>query len=126
MTISDLLPDWIKKNNNKDLKNDKFIICYKKLKIGYLYSENKKYVFEYAEEFKKQDKIKPLSGFPDKHKIYRSEYIFPFFISRMPDPDRPLVKEIIDREEIEKDDLFGILDKFGKQTLDNPFVVTKM
>jgi len=126
--LKHLTPSWITKLGEKKLpsNNSKFIVSYKNTVIGNLYrDEDDFYVFEYSDKFKKQKEYKPLTSFPDKNNIYKSKYLFPFFVGRIPNPNRPIIKEILEKENIDKDDPLNILERFGKKTLNNPFIVEK-
>lgn len=115
-------PDWLKKTKKVKVSNDlQFILKYGDLKIGKLYRENEKYIWEYEEEFKKQDKILPLASFSNKDKKYESKNLDPFFISRIPDPNRPIIKEEIAEKGIDKNDVFQLLKHFGRRNGNNPF-----
>lgn len=65
--------------------------------------------------------LTPLFGFPDVHKNYESELLWPFFTGRIPGLKQPEVKAILEREHIDKDDLVALLTRFGKKTIANPF-----
>ncbi len=125
-----LYPSWIKKQKNKNKKEYHFLIKDKNLIIGELYTKNENekriYIFEYSEEFKEQhsgeNAVRKLTGFKE-FKTYKSEYLYPFFLSRIPDPNRPIIKEIIEKEGYDKNDPLQLLDRFGKKTLDNSFIV---
>ncbi len=122
-----LLPDWLKSNKSLNCSSDaqQFIVSYQNLEIGTLSYDGKKYKFEYSEDFKKQDDIGAIDNFMDKNKIYESKYLFPFFLARIPDPNRPIIKEERERKGIGADPL-SMLDYFSRQTLDNPFIVEKV
>ena len=132
--LEKLYPSWL---SNKNVEQEyKFVIEYGDLEVGTLSTNNKNneriYIFKYSEKFKEQyqDKnkkeiIKKLAGFKE-FKEYESQDLYPFFLSRMPDPNRPIIKEIVEKEEINADDPLAILDRFGKRTLDNPFIVRRI
>ena len=131
--LEKLYPSWLKKNKHDSERNEKvyhFVVKDKNLIIGELYtkSENGKrfYIFKYSEEFKEQhskpNAVRKLAGFRD-FKTYKSEALYPFFMSRIPDPNRPIIKEIVEKKNIDKNDPLEILEHFGKKTLDNSFIV---
>ena len=133
--LKKLYPSWLKPTNNNKTKQKplqrKFIIKYKDLNVAKLTTdEDNNYIFEYTADFKKQYKenqeshVRKLAGFKE-FKTYKSKYLYPFFISRIPDPNRPIIKEIVEKENIDKTDPLALLERFAKRTLDNPFVVEK-
>lgn len=119
-----LLSDWLFKNKKtKANKDTQFLLKYGNLKIGKLYREKEEFIFEYEDDFKKQTKIKPLVSFLDKSKKYQSKNLFPFFVARIPEPNRPIIKEEIKEKEIDKNDVFELLKYFGRRNGDNPFIL---
>ncbi len=93
-----------------------FSLTYRSLEIGTLRLKTGEWAFQYSEGFKNQDKIKPLLDFPNVHKIYTSEELYPFFTQRIPGVGQNVRK----MENLNEVDL---LKKFGKQTISNPFVL---
>ena len=93
-----------------------FELTYRTLKIGVLGLNAGKWTFQYSEAFKNQDKIKPLLDFPDIHKVYVSEELYPFFTQRIPGIGQN-VRKLESLNEVD------LLKKFGKQTISNPFVL---
>lgn len=119
-----LLPDWLLKNKKIKAREDiRFSLKYGNLKIGKLYREDENFTFEYENEFKKQDKIKRIVGFSNKEKKYESKNLFPFFVARIPEPNRPIIKEEIEKKKIDKNDVFQLLKYFGRENGDNPFIL---
>lgn len=100
-----------------------FGLLYNNLPVGVLELNNGIWKFYYAEPFKRQNDIAPLVNFPDVNKVYESKELWPFFVSRIPSPNRPSVKEVIDREHIDVRDLAVLLSRFGKKTITNPFLL---
>ncbi len=100
-----------------------FNLTYKNLEIGVLsYSNN--WVFQYSNDFINQNKIKPITGFPNIHKIYQSPNLFPFFDFRIPSLKRPEIQDIIKKEHIDATNKAELLAFFGKKTITNPYVLT--
>ncbi len=93
-----------------------FALTYRNLQIGFLSLKAGEWTFQYSEGFKKQDRIKPLLDFPNVNKIYISEELYPFFTQRIPGAGQSIRKA-------EKLDEVGLLKKFGKQTISNPFLL---
>ena len=103
--------------------NVKFQLTYEALHIGTLSLEKGVWSFYYSEDFKNQDEIKPLLEFPDVHKIYESEELLPFFALRIPGLGQPKVQKIIEKEEIEESNEAQLLERFGRTTIANPFIL---
>jgi HipA-like protein len=102
-------------------ENVKFSLKYQNLTIGNLILDNDVWIFEYAEDFKKQTNIVPLTDFPRLDKVYESNELFPFFVERIPSLSQPKVKKIITEEKIDTNNEVQLLKRFGKTTITNPF-----
>lgn len=102
-------------------KETTFYLKFDDLQIGVLSFSNNMWEFRYSDEFKELKGIKTLADFPDENKIYRSEELWPFFSSRIPSLARSRVKKTVEQEGIEPNDLLGLLTRFGKRTITNPF-----
>ena len=100
-----------------------FELSYKNTKIGYLSLANGIWEYNYSEEFKNQITLLPLTDFPNKNKIYQGQYLWPFFLSRIPGSGQPKVQEIIKRKNIKKNDEVSLLKLFGKRTIANPYTL---
>ncbi|MFN0033843.1 MAG: HipA N-terminal domain-containing protein [Saprospiraceae bacterium] len=112
-----------------------FMVILNNKHVGTLELEEGKWYFSYSDFFKqdfyksksgeqKEHSLAPLFGFPDIEKAYESEILWPFFAGRIPGLKQPEVKEIIEREHIDKNDLAALLARFGKKTISNPFELT--
>lgn len=102
-----------------------FKLYLKELQVGELSCENGEWIFKYAPEFIDQnDKYHLIVGFPDLHKEYRSEILWPFFQIRIPGLGQPAIREIIERENLDINNEVQLLKRFGKKTLANPFLLT--
>lgn len=98
-----------------------FVLTYKELTVGHLRHEKGKWFFEYAEEFKNQDKVSTLIDFPNKDKKYEETHLWPFFSHRIPGLSQPQVQQIIQKENIDVNNEIDLLRRFGKKTISNPF-----
>lgn len=98
-----------------------FVLTYKDLIIGNLTHENGKWIFQYSDEFKNQEKVGVLIDFPKKDKIYKESYLWPFFSHRIPGLGQPQIQHIIQREKIDSTNEIDLLRRFGKKTITNPF-----
>lgn len=101
-----------------------FELKYKKLLIGTLTLEKGVWRFQYADEFKKQDTIKPLPDFPNMGKVYESKALYPFFIQRIPSPKQPKVQKAIKKNKIDDTNIAALLKFFGYQSIANPFLLS--
>lgn len=111
-----------KVNVPKDLKFI-FVLGYKDLEIGYLSIEEGVWHFEYSAQFKEQNSLPPLIDFPNTEKAYKSKHLWPFFASRIPGINQPIVQQIITKDKIDSTNEAELLKRFGKHTISNPFVL---
>lgn len=104
---------------SQDKDSKKFELLYGNNPIGYLQFADGVWHFEYSDWFKNQDRIVPLIEFPEKDKKYRSKALWSFFSSRIPS------QENIDSKkgDMVNLSLSELLEKFGKQTINNPFIL---
>lgn len=99
-----------------------FILSYKDLTIGFLTHENGIWKFTYSNEYKKQHEFTPLIDFPDKFKTYTNQALWPFFTSRIPSLNQPLVQETLKKQQTDPNEA-SLLKLFGKKTIANPFTL---
>lgn len=126
-----MLGNWIERlfksdDQNHDLSTPSeqlahFVLSYKDLIIGHLRHHDGKWIFEYTEEFKRQDKVGVLTDFPQKDKKYEESHLWPFFALRIPGLGQPQVQKIIEKEKIDANNEIHLLRRFGKRTISNPF-----
>ncbi len=103
-----------------------FKLTYEGQTIGFLGFRNGIWSFCYSEEFKKQDKLKPLLDFPYIHKVYTFKKLNPFFVIRIPGLGQPEIKRILEKEKIDKNDEVRLLERFGQKSIANPFELYKI
>lgn len=122
----------MKTNSDGDFKNpSKYLITKERtafnlkvdnLIIGTLHYKDGMWEFKYSDEFKKQSHIYNLiTGFPNLNKVYKSESLWPFFLTRIPGLKQPAVIEILNRENIDKNNECQLLKRFGKKSINNPY-----
>jgi len=126
-----MLTNWIEKLfKNEDQPHElstpinstaHFILTYKDLTIGNLTHQNGKWIFQYTDEFKNQNRVGVLIDFPRKEKKYEKSYLWPFFSHRIPGLGQPQVQNIIESENIDSRNEIALLKRFGKKTITNPF-----
>jgi hypothetical protein len=121
------LPKGWSDKEKKQTDDYKFKIYYdSKVIADFSYNnETKVYRFEYTEEAKDLGERAIVPDFPNLEKVYESKYLAPFFISRIPPPNRPLIKEEREEKGIAEDPL-SLLEHFGRRTWNNPFIVEKV
>jgi len=103
--------------------NISFRLTYETLLIGTLNLKDGIWTFSYSDEFKQQNRIKPLTDFPRKEKVYQNSELYPFFLHRIPGLNQPKVKATIEKEKIDKTNEAELLKRFGQISITNPFLL---
>lgn len=88
----------------------------KSYKVAELYKENEIYYFKYIIKNvieAKKDGFELLIAFSDINKVYDNYQLFSVFESRLPDPKRPEIKEILNMYEMKEYDSFELLKRSG-------------
>jgi len=93
------------------------------LVIGYLRAADSIWSFEYSEAFRNQEKYRRLVGFSDLNKTYTSDVLWPFFKIRIPGLKQPMVKEIIQEEDLDVTNEAQLLERFGRKSMSNPYIL---
>lgn len=91
-----------------------------RLEVGRLWYTDGLWRFVYADAFKSQSEVKPLVSFPNVHRVYESERLWPFFAVRIPSLAQPAVQLALKTESLKANDV-DLLKRFGRQTATNPF-----
>jgi HipA-like protein len=91
------------------------------LPVGVLSVRGGQWTFRYADEFRAQQKLRPLPIFPDVNKVYESNELWSFFRMRVPSLKQPSVRRIVDEQNIDSKDEVKLLKRFGRRTISNPF-----
>lgn len=126
-----MIKKWLRPEGHEDIggtpkEKAVFGLYFRSLPIGILTFEDGGWRFEYTEEFKRQDRIKPLSDFPDVNKVYTFEHLPPFFLIRIPNPNQSDVQAIIREEKIDPTNEIQLLKRFGRRTAANPYSLRPM
>ena len=100
-----------------------FFLLYDNLKIGILTYKKGKWTFEYTNDFKDNQFIMPLLDFPAVDKKYVFNELLPFFATRIPNLNQPFHRKKIENANILDNDIVSLLKVFGKNTINNPFVL---
>jgi hypothetical protein len=90
-------------------------------RIGALSVEGDEYVFRYDPGFAAKPVAEPIFGFPDLTREYRSTRLWPFFEVRMPPVDRPDVREVLARDDIEPTDTLAVLGRLSARAVASPY-----
>jgi HipA-like protein len=100
-----------------------FLLTFKDLTIGTLWTENSIWYFEYTDAYKNSPSCSALIDFPNKQRIYQSEALWPFFVHRIPGLKQPAVQEILRLEHIDPRDEVKLLRRFGQYNISNPYIL---
>ena len=103
----------------------RFTLSYKSLIIGYLSFEGEEWHFEYSDEFKRQDELKPLMGFPQLDKVYTTpkDELWPFFQFRIPRINQRYQEKTLLKHSKDPNNAIDMLATFGKRSINNPYVL---
>lgn len=101
-----------------------FVLYLKELPVGKLSCKDGVWTFKYTPAFiARSDEYYPIVGFPDLHREYHSNSLWPFFLIRIPGLGQPAIQETIERENLDIKNEAQLLRRFGQKTLANPFVL---
>lgn len=89
--------------------------------VGHLAFRDGTWGFVYDAAFRTQRRWRPIVGFRDTAKEYRSERLWPFFRTRIPSLQRPDVRAVVRSERIDPAETVAMLRRFGCRTIANPF-----
>jgi hypothetical protein len=97
-----------------------FILQYKNLQVGVLYTENGQWHFKYADAFKNSN-LSPIVGFPRIDVEYTSQELWPYFAYRIPSIKQPAIRDIVLLEKLDPKNESEMLKRFGRHTITTPF-----
>jgi len=98
-----------------------FCVILDGLEVGRLRLEGEEWIFSYTDEFRQQNKIKPIVDFPNVEKEYRNTELWPFFLLRIPSLKQPAVQEFLRSANVQSPTAAILLKQFGKRSIANPF-----
>jgi HipA-like protein len=98
-----------------------FRLTWGDLTIGILHAKGGRWVFQYTDEFRHRQDLRPIVQFPDTDRTYESDELWPFFGLRIPSLRQPAVRTALAREHIDAKDKVQLLRRFGQRTVANPF-----
>jgi hypothetical protein len=94
-------------------------VLYDGVEIAELRRERDRYVFRYLDAFR-QKGLAPLPGLPDGEP--RVSFDLPrFFVERIPDTQRPEIRELIRQKGISEDDKLALLAELSRRSVTDPF-----
>lgn len=122
------IAEFLKQSNHKDLKVStdqrvEFNLYLPEIEVGKLVYKEGEWFFSYSESFKNSKDFEPIPDFPEKEKSYSDETLWPFFLSRIPSISRSRIKNTVEKENLDKTDILIMLDRFGKKTITNPYIL---
>jgi HipA-like protein len=88
--------------------------------VGFLEFAAGQWTFRYDDAYKGRRDLRPIEGFDDLNKEYRSSVLFPFFAIRVPNTDRDDVKEKLRQDHISDPTLTDLLRIFGRRVVSSP------
>jgi hypothetical protein len=94
------------------------------LHVGTLTREAQEWVFAYSDAFARQRRVAPLVDFPMVGRVYRSEDLWPFFALRIPSTTQASVQAFLREQGETKARAVEMIQKFGRRSISNPFVLT--
>ena len=82
--------------------------------VGKLSKKENEFIFEYCNDYKDAQSVgwDMIQAFPEEKK-YKSEVLFPFFCSRLPDKKRKNIDDILNKYGLDSFDGFELLRKSG-------------
>jgi HipA-like protein len=89
--------------------------------IGFLEESQGRFVFRYADEYRRRADAVPISAFPHLDQVYKSKDLWPFFAVRFPPEHRPDVRELIDRKKLASQSTLRRLVELSPRTISNPY-----
>lgn len=103
-----------------------FLLSHNDLPVGTLTRRATEWVFQYAPEFKAQDRIQPLVTFPRTDLTYRSSLLWSYFRNRIPSLEQLRVMRDSRLEGVDPNDHATLLARFGQRTIADPFTLTPL
>jgi len=122
MTLLDTLRKMLLRPGHKPAK---FVLRYlppagPSVTVGHLEFDTQMWTFRYDDEYKKRSDLRPIEGFDDLARVYRSSVLFPFFAVRIPDVDREDVKRKLREEHVRHSEPTDLLRIFGRRVASSP------
>lgn len=93
-----------------------------RVRVGTLTVEGDEFVFVYDTEFATNPTVRPLVGFSQLDKVYRSNELWPFFKTRIPPVDRDDVRVQLQQSNVEASDTLRVLGTVARAAIASPYV----
>jgi hypothetical protein len=90
------------------------------VQVGELTFDGKMWTFAYCEEYKHRRDLRPIEGFDDLDRVYRSSLLFPFFAVRIPDSHRGDVRMKLAKHKVRDPEATDLLKIFGRRVVSSP------
>lgn len=106
-------------------KTARFVLRYdpaeeRPVTVGFLEFDGSTWTFCYADEYKGRADLRPIEGFDDVGKVYRSSVLFPFFAVRIPDIERADIKQRLEQDRVRDPEATDLLRIFGRRVVSSP------
>lgn len=88
--------------------------------VGHLEFDGRMWTFRYDDEYKRRRDLRPIEGFDNVEKVYRSSVLFPFFAVRIPDVDREDVRRKLEEDCVRDPEPADLLRIFGRRVVSSP------
>lgn len=103
----------------------KFVLLYQpsdhtRVEVGELTFDGTAWAFAYSDDYRRHEDLRPIEGFPDLDRVYRSTVLFPFFAVRVPDAEREDVKRKLQADRVQDPEPSDLLRIFGRRVVSSP------
>lgn len=88
--------------------------------VGELKYDGKMWTFAYSDDYKQRHDLRPIEGFDDVDRVYRSSLLFPFFAVRIPDVGRNDVRMKLAKYRLHEPEATDLLKIFGRRVVSSP------
>ena len=78
------------------------------------------WTFKYHDEYKSRPDLRPIEGFDETDRVYKSTVLFPFFAVRIPDIGRQDVRLRLAQAKVSDPDTTDLLRIFGRRVVSSP------
>ncbi|MCE2543284.1 MAG: hypothetical protein J4F30_07610 [Acidobacteria bacterium] len=119
------LSQWLGKDAPQG-RSGEFVLIYEpsgepRVTVGHLAYDGHEWTFSYDEDYKRhRPELRPIEGFSELNKVYRSSVLFPFFRVRIPDVRRPDVEGLLKEKRVRNPGQAELLRIFGKHAAASP------
>lgn len=90
------------------------------VRVGELSFDGTAWTFEYSDAYRERHELRPIEGFPDLARTYRSSVLFPFFAVRVPDVERSDVQRRLQEQHVDDPQPADLLRLFGRRVVSSP------